>query len=76
MVLIQQIVVDAQDTEAAGPQTCDAPLPLQQYGEPEVQRFWAIGFWVGQFGGGGGGGGGGVRATRVSRSGVLSRGWL
>jgi hypothetical protein len=44
LVLIQQIVVEAQDTEAAGPQTCAAPLPLQQYGEPELHRFWAMGF--------------------------------
>jgi hypothetical protein len=44
---MQQIVVAEQDTELAGPQTCAEPLPLQQYGEPEVQRFWAMGFCEG-----------------------------
>ena len=60
LVLMQQIVVDEQDTELAGPQTCAEPLPLQQYGEPEVQRFWAMGFCEGQLAGDPPGGVGGV----------------
>jgi len=63
LVLIQQIVVELQDVVLAGPQTCEAPLPLQQYGEPELQRFCAIGFCLAQFGLGGEGGAGGPRGS-------------
>lgn len=42
---MQQIAVDWQLTEAAGPHTCELPSPEQQYGVPELQRFWVIGFW-------------------------------
>jgi hypothetical protein len=49
---MQQIVVAVQVVELAGPHTCPAPLPLQQYGEPEVHRFWAMGFCEGQLEGG------------------------
>ena len=55
LVLMQQIAVDWQLTEAAGPHTCELPSPEQQYGVPEVHRFWAIGFWQSCFLVGGGG---------------------
>lgn len=48
MVLMQQIIVEEQVVEPAGPQTCDEPLPMQQYGDPEVRRFWATESCLGQ----------------------------
>lgn len=36
---MQQIVIEEQATLLAGPHTCDAPLPEQQYGAPDVQTF-------------------------------------
>ena len=38
-MLIQQIVIEEQATLLAGPHTCEAPLPEQQYGAPDVQTF-------------------------------------
>jgi hypothetical protein len=42
---MQQIAIEVHSTVPAGPHTCEAPVPVQQYGAPEVQRFCAIGCW-------------------------------
>jgi hypothetical protein len=43
LVLMQQIVVLVQVVVDAGPQTLEAPDPVQQYGLPELQMLFAMG---------------------------------
>ena len=45
---MQQIVVDSHVVVLEGPHTVDLPVPLQQYGEPELQTLLAMGFWAEQ----------------------------
>ncbi|KAH8657134.1 hypothetical protein BGZ60DRAFT_416883 [Tricladium varicosporioides] len=70
-VLMQQIVVDVHFVVAEGPQTAPAPLPLQQYGDPEVQRFWLTGCVEGQLGLCGGRSGLFARGARRSLKGLM-----